>query len=368
MRVLQIGLSRCPGVIETFVMTYFRKLVNRGIVFDFIDTYGDGLAFEDEIKALGGKIFTVPNCKRHPIKARKEIIDTIKKNGYPIVHVNMLSAANLLPLKAVERAGSIPIAHSHNSNTHGILRVFMHNRNLKKLRKMNVVRLACGKAAGDWLFDDQSYQVIPNAISPDKFSFSSDNRYSLRGKVNLSADDFVIGFVGRLDPQKNPLFLIDILSKVKEYNESKNIKLLIVGDGVMRNEVLDYATRKDLVNDVVFAGIQKSAAPWYSAMDCFILPSLYEGFPIVCVEAQAGGLPCFVSENVSSEVNFANRVKHLPISGDSNIWADCIQTVINDGENFESRINGVINTKYDIDVSAGALCDLYNDLVNRFAK
>lgn len=79
MRVLQIGLSRCPGGIETFVMTYFRKLVNRGIVFDFIDTYGDGLAFEDEIKALGGKIFTVPNCKRHPIKARKEIIDIIKK-------------------------------------------------------------------------------------------------------------------------------------------------------------------------------------------------------------------------------------------------------------------------------------------------
>ena len=137
-----------------------------------------------------------------------------------------------------------------------------------------MVRLACGKAAGDWLFDGQSYQVIPNAILPDKFSFSSDNRYSLRSKVNLSADDFVIGFVGRLDPQKNPLFLIDILSKVKEYNESKNIKLLIVGDGLLRNDMLNYATKKDLVEDVIFVGIQKYTAPWYSAMDCFVLPSL----------------------------------------------------------------------------------------------
>lgn len=157
------------------------------------------------------------------------------------------------------------------------------------------------------------------------------------------------------------------MSKVKEYNESKNIKLLIVGDGLLRNDMLNYATKKDLVEDVIFVGIQKYTAPWYSAMDCFVLPSLYEGFGIVCIEAQASGLPCFVSENVSSEVNFANRVKYLTISKISN-WADSIQTVINGSQNFESRINGVLNTKYDIDVSAGALCDLYNDLVNRFAK
>jgi len=357
MRVLQIGLSNFPGGIEAFVMTYFRQLVNRGVVFDFVDIYGDGIAFENEIKSLGGKIYYTPNYKKHPIKAEKKMEEIIKENGYQIVHINMLSAANLLPLKATKRAGKIAVVHAHNNNTHGIVRSFMHKYNSKRLKKMDAVCLACSKDSGKWMFQNKDFQVIPNAISAEKFSFSQDSRLFIRNQLGLSTDDLVIGFCGRLDKQKNPLYLINILHEVKIKRSDSKAKLLIVGDGELKQDVIDYAIKMGVKEDVIFAGIQRNVAPWYSAMDCFVLPSVYEGFGIVCIEAQACGLPCFVSTAVSAEVNITDNVKYLPLDNLS-AWGDNISNV-RTSKKVEERNNNVLNTQYDIDKSASQLYEVY---------
>lgn len=357
MRVLQIGLSKNPGGIETLIMTYFRQLVHKDIVFDFIDIYGDGLAFDNEIQSLGGKIYHTPNYKKHPIKARRAISKIINDNEYKVIHVNMLSAANLLPLIVAKRAGCIVFAHSHNSSVEGFLRAFLHNRNLHKLRRMNVVRLACGKAAGEWMWGDLEYEIIPNAIIADKFSFSASNRQQIRNMLDIAKNDFVIGFVGRLAAQKNPFYLVDIICAVKQ-RAKRNIKLLIVGDGVLRNDVLLYATERSVIKDIVFVGSQNDTSVYYSAMDCFVLPSLYEGFPIVGVEAQANGLPCFVSEYVTHDIKIADSLRFLSLDNGANNWANAIVSVVDKYDVFE-RINNIKGTQYDSDVSATKLSDVY---------
>lgn len=354
MRVLQIGLSKNPGGIETFIMTYFRKLVHKDIVFDFIDIYGDGIAFEKEIQSLGGKIYYTQNYKKHPIKAGRTILNIINDNGYQVVHVNMLSAANLLPLIVAKRAGSIVFAHSHNSSVKGVLRTFLHNRNLHKLRRMDTVRLACGKAAGEWMWGSLEYEIIPNAIIADKFSFSTSNRQQIRNMLDIAENDFVIGFVGRLAVQKNPFYLVDILRAVKQRVE-RNIKLLIVGDGPLRDDVMSYATEKKVIKDIMFVGNQNDTSVYYSAMDCFVLPSLYEGFPVVGVEVQANGLPCFMSDRVPKEINISQTVKFLPLESIDD-WGEEISNV----QSLPCcRVNSIKKTKYDIKESADILYELY---------
>lgn len=362
MRVLQIGLSKNIGGIETFVMSYYRRLAQMGIVFDFIDTYGDGLAFSDEIESLGGKIFTIPNYKKHPFIAKKLMLNIIRENKYECVHIHMLSAANLLPLKAALKAGSVAIVHAHNNNTHGFLRTVMHNMNVGRLRRLSEVRLSCGKEAGDWLYGKYPFRVIPNAIDAEKFSFSESNRHAIREKIGISAEDFVIGFVGRLSTQKNPFYLIDILSAVKT-DSTRPVKMLVVGEGELKEKVEKYAQEKGVVDDLVFAGRQNDMAPWYSAMDCFVLPSLYEGFVIVGIEAQANGLRCFMSEQVPHEINITGTVKFLPLIKPASNWRERISDI--EDFSYGRGVNGIIGTTYDITVSADTLCQVYANAINK---
>ena len=188
MRVLQVGLSENIGGIETFVMSYFRELVKQGVVFDFIDMYGNGLAFADEIIGLGGKIFTLPNYKKHPFYFMKEMERVLRSEKYACVHMNMLSAANLLPLKVTLKCGCIPIVHSHNSGTEGILRSLLHKKNVKKLRKYAKIRLSCGEKAGEWMFGKYPFKVIPNAIDVEKFSFDINCREMIRKEIGVSEE------------------------------------------------------------------------------------------------------------------------------------------------------------------------------------
>lgn len=358
MRVLHIGLSKNPGGIETFVMNYFRKLVQCGIIFDFIDIYGDGLAFQDEIKQLGGHIYTVANYKRHPIKAKKQIMQILHNDCYRCVHINSLSAANLLCIKAALQSGIKPIVHSHNTATEGMLRKFLHSINVKKLRKMNVVRLACGKSAGVWLWGKDDFTIIPNAIDVERFSFNSQYRFQKRSELNIEEDEFLIGFVGRFSSQKNPLYLLDVLLASKKMSDKK-VKLLLVGDGELKGEMQKRVKYLDLCDDVIFAGIQNNTSIWYSAMDCFILPSIYEGLPVVAIEAQANGLPCLISDAVSQEVKISHNAEILPLEKDALNWGERICSFQNKRDENASTL---LDTEYDIAYSSCRLKNIYLNL------
>ncbi len=358
MKVLQIGLSRYRGGIETMIMTYFRALKTKGVTFDFVDIYGDGLAFSEEIEALGGTIYRLPNYKKHPFRA-KRMLRKIIASGYETVHINMLSAANLLPYRAARKEGRTPILHSHNTGTEGFVRKFLHKINRGKLRRAKIIRLACSETAGGWLFGERPFEVIPNAVDCDKFEFHAEDREIIRSRYEISDKTLLLGFVGRLNAQKNPLYLLDILKAVSE--RGTDAKLIVIGDGEMRQEIGKAAEANELRDRVIFVGNQAEIAPFYSAMDVFLLPSVYEGLPVVAIEAQANGLPCLLSNNISEEVVVSERAFFLPITGDAAEWAD---KITEESAKPFARKNSVRGTKYDIECSAESLKNIYCGLVH----
>lgn len=361
MKVLQIGLSCSRGGIETMIMTYFRALQPKGITFDFVDIYGDGLAFSEEIEALGGTIYRLPNYKKHPFRAKRMLRKIIA--DYEIVHINMLSAANLLPFHAARKNGRTPILHSHNTGTEGIVRKVLHKINFRKIKRAKTVRLACSNLAGEWLFGSSSFEVIPNAVDCDKFEFHGEDRAKVRSQYEIADGTLLLGFVGRLNAQKNPLYLLDILKAVLE--KGLDAKLVLVGDGELRQDIETAAETGNIRDRVIFVGNQADIASYYSAMDIFLLPSTYEGLGIVAIEAQANGLPCLLSDRVPEEVIASNRVSFLSIDGNAAEWADKIKE---ESAKPFARNNSVRGTQYDINCSAELLKRVYCDLIDDEGK
>ena len=328
-RILHIGLTSVPGGMESFVLNYYRHIDRTKFQFDFVDIYGEGLAYSEEIKNLGGQIFTLPNCKKHPFSYTKALHKLLKQSQHPIVHIHMLSAANPIAATITCLCKKQVIIHSHNAAIpKGILRHVLNTTNRNLLRLLPAQHWACGEKAGKWMFgkDFDAKNVITNAIDVEKFARNEAIRQQLRTKCNFASTDKVVGFVGRFCEQKNVLFLADILQAL--HQKSANYKMLLVGDGELRPALADKLESLGLLSYVYFAGIQRNVADWYQAMDYFVLPSLFEGLPIVGVEAQASGLPCFFSDCISSELGLTPQAHFLPINQGATVWAQAIDSYI----------------------------------------
>lgn len=363
-RVLHVGLSENYGGIESFVINYFRNIDRNHFMFDFADIYGEGIAYEKEIQNMGGKVFLLPNYKKHPLKMRKEYLKIFEQEKYDIVHINALSCANIIPVSvACKYKKSKIIVHSHNSLLpSGIIRRIMHSYNKMIVNRLPVNKWACGIKAGQWMWGESfnKENVVCNAVDPQKLVFNQQIRLKLRNSCGFSEQNFVIGFVGRFCEQKNVLFLLSVLEKLKEVNNT--VRLLMIGDGALKEEFVRNAREKNLNDLIYYAGFQENVSEWYSAMDCFVLPSKFEGLPFVAVEAQAAGLHSYISNLVTDEVKVTNCVEYLPIDNDGSEWADKIEEFYNKfGIGY--RHNENIPDKYDINKSCKNLESKYLKLL-----
>lgn len=333
-RILQIGLGPNPGGVENCIMNYYGAIDHSRFQFDFIDMYGKGLAYEEEIRSLGGKIYSLPSYKKAPFKMAQQLKKVLTDNQYEMIHINMLSAANMIPVFVSCKYGKGKvIVHSHNSNLPtGGLRRFFNTINISFLRSLPVEKWACGYKAGQWMWGEQFSleNVIPNAIDEEKFIRKNDIRLQIRKHCGFEEGNKVIGFVGRLFEQKNVLFLADIFAELCE--KSKQYRLLIVGEGPLKLDLEKKLRTLNINKYVYFAGIQSHVYQWYYAMDAFVLPSLFEGLPVVGIEAQASGIPCFLSNTITDEVNISGNVKYLPIDQSAKIWADAINETMKSDE------------------------------------
>lgn len=358
MRVLQIGLSNELGGIESFAMTYLRSMKEQGIAFDFVDIYGSGLACSEEIVKLGGKIHTLQNFKKHPISAKRRLKEILISEGYRCVHIHMLSAANLLPLQACIEAGITPIVHSHNTKTDGLVRNVMHAMNIPGFRRANAVRLACGKEAGAWMHGGHDFTVIPNAVDIPAFTYDENSRKMLRQQLQIPQEKVVLGFVGRLMPAKNPLFLLDILEELKKEHPDRYL-LLLIGNGWMDASIRQEADRRGLTADVILTGKQTNVGQWLSAMDVFLLPSLFEGLAISGVEAQCSGLPSYFSDRITKELAITDLASFLDIANGPQPWAKAISECNVDPAGRAAYARQMEQTQYSIVRSVERLSGIY---------
>lgn len=368
-RILYInGGIMAQGGIESFMMNYYRHIDRNKIQIDFVVHGFEKGYYDDEIKALGGVIYNIPVKSKNyngNIKSLKKIFNSKK---YVLIHSH-LDAMNTVVLRIAKQCGiPIRIAHSHNTNhlTNNKLKIRLNEIARKNIKKYATHLFACSEDAGRWLFGDKAFEngeilIINNAIDLDNYKFDKDIRLKMRKKLNLETET-VYGHVGRFDYQKNHEFILEVFKEVVK--EKPDSKLLLVGNGHLKEKILNQVNNLKLSDNVILMGTRSDIADLVSVMDVFIFPSLFEGLGMVLIEAQANGLNCIASTNLPKEVRQTELVTFLSLSLGAKKWADHILNLNVDRKGKENVIKLLTDSGYNINHEVKKLEKKYISLID----
>lgn len=359
-RVAQVVGKMNGGGVEAVVMNYYRHIDRSKVQFDFLVDEDSTRVPEEEITALGGRVFRIPPYQ-HPIRYRRELIRLMREQQWLIVHSN-INTLSVFPLSAAKKIGvPVRIAHSHSTMGKGEFAKNAMKLALKPFANVYpTVRFACGHYAGEWLFGkNHDFTVIPNAIELDKFRFDSTVRQKVREEFGIADDTFLIGHVGRFMPQKNQVFLVDMLADLLP--SRPNTMLAFVGEGPDKADVQQHAEELGVVDHVMFLGQRSDVNRLYQAFDVFCLPSLYEGLCLVGVEAQRAGLPCLFSDAITREVDVTGASRFIPVASPEE-WVSFI-SAIESGTRISSSEK--VFSDYDISENAQKLTSMYLKLFEK---
>lgn len=364
--ILQLGMTKNIGGMETYLMSQYRKLDKEYVQYDFVNlSEEDQMAFSEEIEKNGSKIYSVPKRKYHPFLHYYEMMKILfyNRKKYKFIVLNTCHLYYIFPL-FFAKFMQIPnrIIHSHNSNDEikiSFFRKILININ-KMLMHFSVTDYwACSEIAGKWMFRNRNFRVIHNAINVSDFVYNESIRQKVRTQLGLLKDEFVIGHVGRFSYQKNHDFLIDIFNEI--HKVLPEAVLVLIGDAVDDKSYLNEAKQKvkelNLEENVRFLGMRNDVPEIMQAMDCFILPSRFEGLPLVGIEAQVAGLPCYFSDTITKEVKITNLVNFLSLKEKPQIWAEKI--IKNKDFKRKSDLDEIIKAGYDINTEIKKIENFY---------
>ena len=356
-RIAQMMTDMNYGGVEMVVMNYYRHIDRSKVQFDFFVIEGSTIPQRREIESMGGRVFVVPKYTRL-FEYENAIQKLFKKNNYSIVHSHM-NTLSVLSLYGAKIAG-VPnrILHNHSTAGKGETKKNIAKYMLKPFAKLFATKLcACSKLAGDWIYGKRTkYHVFNNAIDLEKYKYNHEEREKLRRELCLERKK-VIGHIGRFCYQKNHELLIDIFYEVLQ--KEKDAILLLIGEGETERNIKSKVNDLGIADNVLFLGRKEDAYRYYQAMDLFLLPSRYEGLPVVGVEAQASGLPCVFSDCVTKEAKLLNTTNYV-----SGGVMDYVKAVI-EGLKNERRntVEEIKKAGFDIRTEAGKLLEFYERLL-----
>lgn len=318
-RILNVIGIMDRGGAETMVMNLYRHMDRKKIQFDFMVHTNEAAAYDKEILSLGGRIFRVPRFKGVNIVDYSRAWNEFFKE-HPEIHIvhGHIGSSAAIYLKIAKKFGCVTIAHSHSAGESYIYKVFSY-----RTRYTADYLFACSKAAGIVRYGEKQWKnkrgvSIKNGIDIGAFRFSNDKRRLLRQRYGVE-NDFIVGSVARFVKVKNHSFILDMFYEIKKFY--KNSKLVLVGDGPLRSELMDKVNKMDLSEDVMFIGVVGNVNEYMSMLDVLLMPSLFEGLPVSIIEAQAAGLPCLISDGVPIECKITDLVRQIPLSESAEAWA-----------------------------------------------
>jgi len=331
-RVLHVLQRMEAGGTQAFLMNLYRNIDRSKVQFDFLVEYSEKQFYDDEIESMGGNVYRTSFREDfNLIKFKRDLKQFFEiHNRYDIIHCHVYTVGYFV-LKAAKKTNiTIRIAHSHNNNMSGVTKplkiVMRHLFSIYANRFM-----ACSDEAGAFLFGNRAFTVIRNAIDVDKFTFSEVKRAEIRQELGLE-DAFVVGNVGRLHHQKNQLFLLDVFKEILLHKS--NSVLLLVGNGPLRQKLLSKAVSLSISDRIILLSDRHDMDRLYQAMDVFVLPSLYEGFGIVAIEAQSAGLPTICSSGVAKAANVSKLFSELSLDDSPSVWAEKIIAANGERDSF----------------------------------
>lgn len=297
---------------ETYMMSVFRNIDPLKYTIDFVVFGEKPGAYDQEVLDKNSIIFRIPTSISK-IGKLKAIKNQIKEQNYDIVHAHM-NALNAPILKIFKKLGiPILISHSHGSKhfVQNNFLILIKESMKKKISKITPYLLACSKAAGDFLYGDAPYTIINNGVDTLSYDFNKDIRLNIRRELKLT-DEVVYGHVGRFNFQKNHKFLIDVFANILK--KQANSHLILIGEGELHDDIINQIDTLGIKNNVTLLGVRDDIPNILQALDCFIMPSVFEGLPFALVEAQASGLQCFAADTIDSQSKILDTFHFLPLS------------------------------------------------------
>lgn len=365
-KVAQIIEKMNMGGIENLVMEYYRHVDRTKVQFDFITSEGSKNVPNEEIDRLGGRVYRVPSYK-HLLPYSESLQKIFKEEKYDIVQAN-LNTMCPFALHAAKQAG-VPVRIAQNlSAAHWQEKKSLLKEFLRPFGKCFATHyMANSVQCGRWLFGEKAVnsgklQIFKTVIDVNKNMYDAEIRKQRRLKLGIS-DQVVIGHLARFVPQKNTMFVADIFEEIAK-KEPKAV-LLLIGDGELRDPVLQKLKKMELKDKVLWMGYQKDIPPLYHAMDAFLLPSLYEGLPIVGVEAQMNGLPCFFSTQVTQETAVCDLAHFIPLNTPPEVWAEKILYSVYQNTNRTGREKDVTVSRMNSRQEGKRLTNYYIQLAGK---
>ena len=350
---------------KNLVMEYYRHIDRSKVQFDFLCDADSNSVPKDEIEELGGRVYMIPPYQNifANLKAMKAVF---KANKYQILH-GYNSTMNIFAMIVGKQCG-IPVRINESIS-------MGHKRDKKNIIK-SVLKLfskcfathymSNGEVCGRWQFGDKMFDsgkvvVFKTVIDTEKHLFEPELREKCRKEFGL-VDNIVIGHIGRFTAQKNTLFIIDIFNEIAK--KEPRAKLLMIGHGDLEEEMMNRVKKYGLEDKVMNLGKREDIHQFYNAMDCFLLPSLYEGLPVVGVEAECCGLPMFFSTEIPSESSPCDDIGFfIGLDNSAEEWADkVLKEVKSNMENRHGHRNEVRNAGFDSAIEADKLLEYYEEL------
>lgn len=360
-RVLNLFTIMDRGGAETMVMNYYRKLDKSRVQFDFMVHRPERGAYDDEIESLGGKIYRMPAIRPWTAKQYRKVVRKFYEDHpeYKIIHSHMSELGYYDFLEAEKVGIPVRICHAHN-RPYGIdikspVRWYYKTLMIPHISHM----FMCGEESGEWLFGKKNksrFIQLNNAIDAKNYSYNEVKRAEVRKSLGLT-EELVVGHVGRFNPQKNHPFIIDVFNEV--HKKEPDSVLLLVGDdsGKVAEDIHKKVDEVNLAGAVRFLGVRTDVADLMQAMDVFLFPSLFEGFGIAALEAQAAGLPAVVSKRIPPECMITDCISSLELDFSAEIWANrLIEAAKNERKN---RFSEIKRAGFDIVENAKFLQDFY---------
>ncbi len=365
-RVLHIREKLFTDGVTAFEINLMKHCDSNKVAFDYV-VYKETDRIK-EVEQLGGRCFVVTSKKKGIFKflhRMYQLYKIVKKEKYNIIHVDTEISLRVIELFVCKLAGAkVLILHSHNNALNASGKKAKRDLMLHKLCKPLIpfvvnTYFACSKEAGEWMFPNSvlrknKVEVIKNSIDLEKFQYSEEIRNKVRRELELE-DAIVLGHIGRFSPQKNHGYIIKLFNEF--HNKYCNSKLILVGTGELVEDMKQLAKEYGLEKNILFLGIRNDTQEILSALDIFLFPSIFEGFGIVALEAQATGLPVMAATTIPTEVKINDNVSFANLDDSMEYWIDCMEHLL-----AMPRVKGqekIRRAGYDIHDLARKMEELY---------
>lgn len=364
-RVAIIAGTLHSGGKRNLIMEYYRHIDRSQVQFDFIcDSDSNGIPHE-EIESLGGRVFTVAPYKQI-FDHMRETYKILRKNRYEVMHA-WDNTLNIFPMFVGKLAGvKVRISESISKGDKNEKKTFIKYALRPFSHCFATHFMANSIDCGVWQFGRTAYKkgkisIFKTVIDTAANAFAPTLREVTRKKMGWN-DKIVYGFIGRYVPQKNPLFLLEIFNRIA--NQQANAILVMIGFGELEQEINHRIKEYKLSEKVFNLGRTDDIKQFYNAFDAFLLPSLYEGMPVVGIEAQCAGLPIFFSKNITEETTACSLAHYIGLNESPDDWAEKIIKVVADNmPHRRSYAPEVLAAGFDSHSEANRLQNLYSNLI-----